>query len=138
MALLAGCATVSESRFNPFNWVGQDEEGTPVATRVITDPRPVVAQSSALSIDQVPGGAIVRAVGLPERQGFFAGALVQQAAGPGILSYTFRVVPPPEATRVSTEPSREIVVGLFVSDQTLAGIRQIQVSGATNARAVRR
>lgn len=138
LVLLAGCATVSESRFNPFNWFGQDEEVTPVATRVITDPRPLVAQVTSVSIDPVPGGAIIRAVGLPPQQGYFAGALVQQSAGPGILSYGFRVVPPFETTRVSTEASREIVVGLFVSDQTLAGARQIQVSGATNARAVRR
>ncbi len=138
VAIVAGCATVRESRINPFNWFGQDEEVTPVETRVITDPRPLVAQIASVTIDPAPGGAILRVVGLPERQGYFAGALVRQPAGPGVLGYSFRVVPPPEATRVSTAVSREIVVAVFLSDQTLAGVRQIQVSGATNTRAVRR
>ncbi|MEM9975308.1 MAG: hypothetical protein AAF771_14110 [Pseudomonadota bacterium] len=139
LVVLSGCARVAESRLNPFNWFGRgDAEVTVTRVEVIEDPRPLVAEVSGVSIDRVPGGAILRAVGLPPTQGYFAGALVAEAAGPGILSYTFRAVPPDEASRVSTVPSREVVVALFLSDQTLAGVRQIQVVGATNARAVRR
>ncbi|MEL6643740.1 MAG: hypothetical protein AAFQ79_07380 [Pseudomonadota bacterium] len=137
-AAIAGCAQVRESRVNPFNWFGQDEEVTVVETRVITDPRPLVAQISSVSIDPAPGGAILRVVGLPERQGYFAGALVQEAAPAGVLAYSLRAVPPAEATRTSTPASRELVMAVFLSDQTLAGVRQIQVSGASNARAIRR
>ena len=138
LATVAGCARVAESRFNPFNWFGNDREITTTAPEVIADPRPLVAQVSSITIDPAPGGAILRAVGLPPRQGHFEGDLVVQPATAGVLAFQFRVVPPFEPTRVSTDRSRELVVARFLSDQTLQGIREIQVFGAENARAVRR
>ena len=138
VTLTTGCAQFSESRVNPFNWFGDDEEVTPVTTVTVPAPRPLLDELSSLSLDPVPGGVILRVVGLPEQQGYFAGALVRETTEAGLLSYAFRVIPPAEPTRVSTEVSREVVVALFLSDQTLAGVRQIQVRGANNARAVRR
>ena len=95
-------------------------------------------QVSRIAIDTAPGGAILRAVGLPPTQGYFEGALVLTRSEPGVLTYAFRIVPPTAASRVSTERSREVVVGLFLSDQTLEGIREIRVQGARNARGLRR
>lgn len=137
-AIVSGCAQVRESRVNPFNWFGQDEEVTVVEPVVVGDPRPLVSQIASVSTDTAPGGVILRVVGVSDQQGYFAGALLPQPSAPGVLAYTFRVVPPPTATRVSTQASREIVLAVFLSDQSLAGVRQIQVSGATNTRAVRR
>ena len=60
VGLLSGCATVRESRFNPFNWFGSDEESlSPID--VENERRPLVAEITSLVVERTPGGAIVRA-----------------------------------------------------------------------------
>lgn len=135
---LAGCARVAESRFNPLNWFGRSERAQVVTADPNADPRPLVAQIITLRVEQAPGGAIIRATGLPPIQGYYNGALLPLGSEDGVLNYEFRASAPPTPTRVSTQQSREVVIGLFVSDQTLAGVRQITVSSASNALAVRR
>ncbi|MCG6903970.1 MAG: hypothetical protein LJE68_14945 [Rhodobacter sp.] len=139
---LANCSRVAESRLNPFNWFGRSERTqVVVASNPNADPRKLVAQIITLRVEKVPGGAIVRATGLPTRQGYYDGELlpvVAENAPEGVLSYEFRISPPLEQTRVSTQQSREVVVALFVSEQSLAGVRQIRVSAASNALVVRR
>ena len=142
IAAVAGCARVGRTRLNPLNWFGGAEsvetaQVTPVAG--VLDPRPLVPQVTALSVDRTPGGAIVRATVLPPRQGWWFGALLAVPDDdPAVLSYQFRAEPPAEATRVSTPRSREVEVADFVTDQNLAGVRQIRVAGAANALAVSR
>lgn len=139
VATLAGCARVSESRLNPLNWFGRSESTNVVTTAAAVDGRQLVAQVTTLRVEPVPGGAIVRATGLPTNQGFFDGSLVTvPATQAGVLNFEFRISPPREQTRVSTVQSREVIVGRFVSEQTLAGIRTLRVSGSANALAVRR
>lgn len=143
VAAIAGCSRIAESRFNPFNWFGRSER---VATVVVAPGDGVsranlVAQITTLRVEQAPGGAIVRATGLPPRQGYYDGELVPLAGETpenGVLNYQFAISPPPDQTRVSTVRSREVVVGRFVSTQRLQGVRQIRVTAATNALAVRR
>jgi len=140
---IAGCSRISESRLNPFNWFGRSER---VATAPVVPGQGgphlnLVAQITTLRVERVPGGAIIRATGLPPRQGYYDGALVSVSDGKpenGVLSYQFAINAPQGATRVSTTQSREIVVGRFVSTQHLDGVRQIKVSAAGNALAVRR
>jgi len=140
LSTLAGCARVSESRLNPLNWFGRSERVATVTVDPATGAAQVnmVSQITQLRAEQVPGGAILRATGLPPRQGFYGGELVYVGAEDGVLNYQFAIAPPPEQTRVSTTQSREIVVGLYLSNQTLAGVRQIRVSSASNALAIRR
>lgn len=141
VATLAGCARVAESRFNPINWFGRSERTEVVITDPDADPRPLVAEIITLRVEPVPGGAIIRATGLPPRQGYYDGALLpvgREIAENGVLNYEFRASQPLEQTRVSTQRSREVVVGRFVSDQTLAGASQIRVSAGGNALIVRR
>lgn len=140
---VTGCARVSESRLNPFNWFGRSSsvETVVVDPGVLPDGRRLVAQVTTLKIEKVPGGAILRATGLPQRQGYFDGELVQVDANPpraGLITFQFRISSPYETTRVSTVRSREVVVAQFLSDQKLAGIRQIQVTAGGNALIVRR
>jgi len=142
VAMLAGCGRVADSKLNPMNWFGRSEK-VAVDTAVIPqDPRPLVTEVTDLRLERVPGGAIIRATGRPDRQGYFDGELVlanaATVAETRTLSYQFRVLPPKTATRPGTPQSREMIVGLFVSDQRLAGISRIQVSGASNALAVSR
>ena len=141
VAAVAGCARVSESRLNPLNWFGRSEQSTAYTRNPAADPRPLIAQIVELRVEQVPGGAIVRATGLPSRQGYYDAALVplnDEKPVDGVLSYQFRVSAPFQPTRVGTPQSREVLVGRYVSTQTLDGVRQIRVSGSANALAVRR
>ena len=65
VVMVAGCATVSESRLNPFNWFGRSESSAVVTQSPNADPRNLVSQVVSLRVEQVPGGAIIHATGLP-------------------------------------------------------------------------
>ena len=139
---LAGCARVSESRFNPFNWFGGDRETERLTpdVEVIEDDRPLVEQVVSVRIERAPGGAILYAVGLPPTQGYWLADLLPDPdrSDLGRLAYQFRILPPDTATRVSTPASRSVTAAIFLSDQTLAGTSTVDVYGATNARSVSR
>ena len=141
MAGLSGCASVNESRFNPLNWFGSEEETLdPIA--VENERRPLVAEITGLAIERTPGGAIIRATALPPTQGWHDAELVSvdQDGEPidGVLSYAFRAVPPEEDQRQSTERSRELSAAVFVSNIVLGNTRVVQVTGQQNSRAIRR
>ena len=138
---LTGCARVSESRFNPFNWFGSSEPATTSApVELQTDPRPRIARITALVIEPTPTGAIVRATGLTATQGWYAAALVPETDGPvgGEMVYSFRAVPPETPQPVSTDRSRELTVARALSRQDLAAIRSVRVIAAQNALVARR
>ncbi|WP_370268492.1 hypothetical protein [Nioella sp.] len=136
---LTGCAT----RLNPFNWFGGDREERIAVeeTAVAGDPdyRQLVTQVVSLNVDAMPGGAIVRAVGLPPRQGYWEADLVEVGRDNGELVFEFRVYQPLDPnTRPGTQQSREILAGTSLSRQDLSGIRSIVVIAAQNRRSVRR
>lgn len=142
--LVASCG-ISETRLNPFNWFGSDEEATtaePVQVVERVDPRPLVAEITQLVVERTPGGAIVRVTGLPPTQGWYGAALVNAnpdgEAFDGVMSYSLRALPPKSPTRVSTRQSRELTTAVFISDSRLAGVRVIQVTGSQNSRIARR
>ena len=147
VALLVGaCGSVRDSRLNPFNWFGRSEEqqvATGAAAAVEPgDPRPLVEQVLEMRVEPIPAGAIVHAVGLPPRQGYWKADLVAENDGKpddqGVLLLSFRAYQPLEATPQGTQPSREITAGLFLSNQDLATVRTIIVRGAQNQRTSRR
>jgi hypothetical protein len=140
LAVLAGCGTIRESRVNPFNWFGKDRvETITEAPDENADNRPRVDQVVTLRAEQVAGGAIVRAVGLPQTQGYYDASLVPVATDDrGVLNLEFRIIPPLTPTRQGTQSSREVSAALFVSNQDMAGITRIRVQGTRNARTVRR
>lgn len=141
LIILAGCGSIRESRVNPLNWFGPDrgETLTPQEISDAEDNRPRVDQVVSVRVEQVAGGAIVNAVGLPQAQGFYEAELVRiPNEANGVMDLEFRIIPPRQATRVSTQASREVTVGSFLSTQDLAGITSIRVLGARNARSVRR
>ncbi|TRD18996.1 hypothetical protein [Palleronia caenipelagi] len=121
---LAGCATLG---------IGGNETSEPVESATL------IAEIQTLAVSQTPSGAVIRATGLADRQGYHSGALVPLPDGdPSTLSYVFEIGEPVEATRVSTPRSREVTVATVVSNQNLIGVREIRVSAARNAQAVRR
>ncbi len=142
---LGGCASIRDSRVNPFNWFGQSSE---VATltpdggwTTQLDNRALAAEISDMAVERYPGGAIIRAAGIMPTQGWWDAELVAQNEGrplDGVLTYEFRVAAPRTQTRVSTPQSRTVSAGLRITDRRLDGVRTIVVRGAQNARSVRR
>ena len=145
MALvLSGCG-LGQSRLNPFNWFRSGPEVETLEAVPLEDTRerrPLVAQITQLVIERTPGGAIIRATGLPPEQGWYDAELVNvdRDGQPidGILYYGFHAQPPLERTRVSTVQSRELTAAKFVSNVTLASVREIRVTGSVNSRSARR
>jgi hypothetical protein len=139
-ALLAGCGGFRDSRLNPFNWFGRSEPREAIALPAAAeDPRPLVETVLSLTVEPIPGGAIVRARGQTPTQGWWAAELVPQDIGDsGTLVYEFRLVPPPGRADVNTPQSRQLDVAIYVSDVRLEAVREIVVQGATNARSARR
>lgn len=144
-ALLAGaCGSVSGSKYNPMNW-GRSSEGpatlAPEEGYVTIDTfRDLVAEVTTMSVVRTNGGVIVHATGLPQTQGYFEAELValnDEKPLNGTLTYEFRVAPPLEQSRVSTEVSRDIVVAHVISNIKLRDVRQIKIVSATNSRSSR-
>ncbi len=161
--LLAGCGTVRDSRLNPFNWFGRAQpvamEEDPSTTnpliprrgglfaasrqryveRDLTTP---IASVTNLVVERVPGGAIVRATGVDQRQGAFDVQLVpdneEELPVDGVLAYTLERQRPDTPRPVGPVQTREVVVARKLTDQQLRGVSSIRVAAAQNALAVRR
>lgn len=157
LVLVAGCATVRESRFNPLNWFGRGE-AQPVASdqegvNPLIPRRRSIFQSQAeipyqgravgeiaeLLVERRPGGAILRVEGIADRQGPFDARLVPVPEDTDGQTLTFELralqQPGPRATGPS---ARSVIVGLALSDNDLFGIRTIRVRGARNVMTSRR
>jgi hypothetical protein len=138
--VLAGCGGLRDSKLNPFNWFGKSQpRETIVLQEKPGDPRPLVADVLSMTVEPMPGGAIVRATGQTATQGWWKAELVPLPVDEnGTLVYEFRLLPPLTRTDVNTPQSRQVTVGIYVSDYKLEGLRDIVVQGASNARAARR
>jgi hypothetical protein len=143
LVVLAGCGGFRDSRLNPLNWFGgsQSADLEPLLPEEAPDPRALVADVIDMQIEQLPGGAILRATGRAPTQGYWQAELVLREGpdqDPTAQVYDFRIFPPVTPAAVSTPQSREVTVALYLSDIDLAGVQSITVQGAANARAVRR
>ena len=138
--LLIGCGGFRDSRLNPFNWFGRSEpRETIVLPAAAEDKRPLVEAVLTMAVEPIPGGAIIRATGQTPTQGWWKADLVPQPlTEDGVLVFEFRLLPPITNTDVNTPQSREVTVGLYMSDIKLEAVREIVVQGATNARTARR
>ena len=138
--MLAGCARIAASRFNPLNWFGAARP-TVVTTLYVppTETRPLVAQVTELKVEPYPGGALVRATGLPATLGYWQAELVAQPVDDqGRLVFEFRLYAPLDAGGFATPFARQITVAASVSAITLQGVRSVVVQGAGNALTVGR
>lgn len=87
----------------------------------------------------MPGGLILSAVALPPRQGYWDPALVPvRADADGVLVLEFRLLPPLNAATAGPPPSREVLAGVLLTEDDLAGVRRITVQGVGNRVTVRR
>lgn len=141
VTFLTACGAMRESRLNPMNWFGRSQEvqQTATTTEAPSDPRALVQTVLSMNVDSYPGGAIVRATGLPPTQGWWEAELVARPSeDPSVLIFDFRVFAPPKPQPVVNQQSREITVAVNLSNIKLDGIREIVIQGETNARTSRR
>jgi len=136
---LTACGAVRDSRLNPLNWFGQSAPTESITLVEKADPRTLVDDVLSMSVEPYSGGAIVRATGRTNTQGWWAAELVEaETDDPGVLVLEFRLLPPIVQTDVNTARSREVTVAMTLSPTRLADISSITVQGANNARATRR
>ena len=151
--VLTSCGRIRDSRINPFNWFGRAEarqldgsESNPLiprrsalAAREVPDTRTRVGSVTNLVVERLPGGAIIRATAVSDRQGAYEVALrpVESDETPeGLVQYEF-VAYQPMAPQ-GTEASRSLAAAARLTDQELAKISRIEVLGARNALTTRR
>ncbi|KAA8605871.1 hypothetical protein AL036_16950 [Salipiger aestuarii] len=158
---VSGCATVRESRVNPFNWFGGSSSepvaqatGSGGANPLIPEKRGSffrpddteevypgwpVGTIDELLIERRPGGAIIRVTGIADRAGPFDVRLTEDAAqsGPSTLAYTLRALQS-AGPRNAGVNARKVTAALWLTEQELAGIQEIRVTGASNALVTRR
>ena len=139
--LLSGCARVSESRLNPFNWFGGNRGGDaqivdpadirPLvpADRVVqvVDGRPLVAQITQVDLTPTSDGIIVRASGIATAAGAYSGELTTASVGDGTIALDFR------AFQGGGAGDGTITVARFLSFGELGNTRTITVRSASNA-----
>lgn len=141
---VSACGTFAGSRLNPFNWFGREsEEVTSLVPPggAVRDNRLPVTEVTEMVLERRPGGAILRATGRPQTQGWWDAELRAENHGEpedGVLLFTFVVAEPREAAAQGSATSREVTAAVFLSDIRLAQAREIRVQGAQNARSVRR
>lgn len=138
--VLTSCGGVRDSRLNPFNWFGRSERVetmAPLAEKRET--RLLVADVITLSIEPYSGGAIVRATGVMESQGWWQAELVEvKGDDPTHLTLDFRILPPVTQTAVGNVRSREVTAAMTVGPRRLEDISRITVQGERSARTTRR
>lgn len=157
---LSACG-FGQSRLNPVNWFG-NSRSAPVATDT-TPVNPLIPRSRGLfarrnveptyfgepfdqiidlTVERVPGGALIRATGLAARQGIYEVQLTpaneEETPVDGVLTYRLEGVLPTGRTPVGSQPTREVTAARVLTDQQLAGVRSIRVEGLRNARVSRR
>jgi hypothetical protein len=158
---LSACGAIRDSRVNPFNWFGKSRS---VATETPQETNPLIPrggglfararaeeeiylgrpfeQVTDLTIEKIPGGAIIHATGLAARQGIYAVRLTPENEDEepvdGVLTYRLEGVRPDLNTAVGTKPTREVTAGRKLTDQQLRDVRVIRVEGALNAQVTRR
>lgn len=140
---LAGCATVRDSRINPFNWFDRSERAEAVANAPAAPGTAFVqvAEVTSLTVEPTNSGAIVKATGLPPTQGWWDGDLIPEPSDdPSALVFRFVLKAPPDVAqrRISTPQSREVTVATQLSRHKLQGVSRITVTGAGNARTTAR
>ena len=152
---LSGCATMSTSKLNPFNWFGKSEAvTTSVDGQSVTvlkslaprkgfpdfvDTRPLIPAIADMSIARSTTGAIVTATGLVPALGYYDAQLVPvPSEAAGTLTYDFRVRAPQTSPGLGTAQQRRITAAYSLTFPELEGVKRIVVRGANGSRQIRR
>ncbi len=157
---LTGCATVSESRFNPLNWFGSSQPDPSAMNPADAEVNPLIparrlslfqnnqpeafagrpiAEITELLVERRPGGAIIRATGQASRVGPFDVRLITDETDDDPTTLVLDLKALQQAGPRNVGPlARQVTVARWITDQELRAVRTITVRGANNARTVRR
>jgi hypothetical protein len=115
---------------------------TTTTTTIDKDGRGLISTIKLARFERTRDGGIIHATGIASRQGYYdAGLVAPDGLVPneqGVIVLEFRAKEPQFQTATSTERSREIDVGLFISAQKLAASKSILVVGRQNQINIRR
>lgn len=154
--VLTSCGGFRDSRINPMNWFGRGvsepvaagDEVNPLiprrrasifrASQDDTYQGRAIGEVSELLVERRPGGAIIRATGIADRQGPFEVRLVKDDAQSDATTLTYDLRALQQRGPVGTDLSRTVTAAIWVTDNELQGIRTIRVTAARNARVSRR
>lgn len=119
-APVGGNALIPEARSNLFR-KSDDSTSTPIATVTAAD------------LDRRPGGAILRVTGRSQTAGAYGAVLIAdtEAARNGTLVISVEAEQPTPET--ASTGSAAVQAGLWLSDQTLAGLDRIVLQAAENS-----
>lgn len=163
--ILSGCGAVRDSRVNPLNWFG-NSQSAPVEQQEQVETNPLIPQDesrglfsrlradvvaytgqpvdqvSALVIEAVPGGAIVRASGVADYDFPYDVQLTPATddARPvdGVLTYRLEAERPRNPRLRTSARVRTVTAAIRLTDQDLAGVNVIRVEGARNVQSTTR
>ncbi|MEL6609025.1 MAG: hypothetical protein AAFO93_08955 [Pseudomonadota bacterium] len=136
----SGCARLAESSLNPMNLFNRDKAEQPREIRPlvpeqkvvrVVDARAVAQSLSALEITPVNSGALVRATGSMGTAGAYGAQLVTVGVEGSTLILALRAF-------TGGAGGSTVTVGRFLSNEELAGVRNIRVTSQTNALSRRR
>ena len=162
---LSACGVVRDSRINPFNWFG-NSRSVPIERDSRAETNPLIPQNERgglfrsvrdsvevytgtpvdqvtdLTIERVPGGAIIRASGISAYDGPYQVRLTPATdnAEPvdGVLTYRLEAALPSRLRRVTSERVRTVTAGVRVTDKDLSQVRVVRVEGERNAQTTTR
>ncbi|MHA6323976.1 hypothetical protein [Roseivivax sp. CAU 1753] len=154
--VLAGCG----SRLNPFNWFGPARSVPVASSEATAEVNPLIparragssifraqeaayqgrpiAQIADLAIERRPGGAVITATGVAPTPGRYDARLTPieiDDTARLIYSLDAALAPGPAGTGAN---ARSVTVAVYLTDQELSGVREIEVRGANNALVTRR
>lgn len=145
LSLIAGCSQISKSRFNPTNWL-REQEGPPSlipeesAMRGITKRAYAgtpIHQLAQVKLEPTSDGKILVVTAYGARSAAQNARFEEVSTAPdGELHLILNAEVNPDAP-IGTLANREITVPKFLSTGTLADIRKIVVIGETNSLSIR-
>jgi hypothetical protein len=104
--------------------------------KIVVDTRVLIAAVNEVTVDKFSGGAIIKARGTVDRQGYSHVDLVAQNKGlpddNGVVTYEFRGESPIGTTKGPTERSNQVYAGISITALRLSTVKKIRVIAAQN------
>ncbi len=104
--------------------------------RIEVDTRVLIATVTQVTVDKFSGGAIIKARGTTDRQGYSEVDLVAENNGlpdeKGVVTYKFKGASPIGTTKGPTERSNEVYAGASITALRLPTVKKIRVVAAQN------